>query len=218
MPSRIMNDEEMLDMIREVRAWKERDSARTEKYARLMKNYRTKRRNKYIAGIVISVSIAMVVIILLPWPRNEGTKDLNATYIQYYEPFRFAQDYRDGLESSNQIYQQAISSYRENQWTAARDLSDSLLVLDASNPDYILISGLSKQAIGEYEDAILKFQSLNSFGGSYALHAHWYLSLIYLKEGKILECRQELEKLKQNKDSAFQHKVDGLLKQIKKKR
>jgi hypothetical protein len=218
MSSKKMNDEEMLDMIREVRAWKERDSARTEKYGALMKKYRTKRRNKYFAGALIGVSLAIVLIILIPWPRINGTKDFSVLYNEFYEPFQFAQDYRDGVESSNQIYQNAISLYRAKQWIAASDLADSLLVLDDSNPDYILIGGLADLANLEHESAILKFQSLNSFGGSYALHAHWYLALIYLKEGKMIECRQELEKLKENKDSAFQQKVNRILKEVKKKR
>jgi hypothetical protein len=210
-----MTDDDMMDMIREVFDWKERDIARTEKYNRLMKQYQKRRRMRLTVGISAGILSVMLIIILLPWSKKTSARSPEGLYLEYYKPFQFASDYRDGEPSSNSLYAKAVSAYRDQHWAEAQRLSDSLLIVDSANSDYRLINGLSKQASGEFIGALNQYQVLISKGGSYALQAYWYKALILLKTGKIKECRAELGKLKQadNKpyDSSSQSKATRLL-------
>ncbi|MFA5816190.1 MAG: hypothetical protein WC865_11270 [Bacteroidales bacterium] len=215
MTKKRLSDDDFMEVYRELRAWKERDAARTLKYQRLIRLSKRKHRIQRAAVIVSGVAALFMIIVLVPWTGLRTHNSQENLYKQYYEAFRFASDYRDGSEVSNKLYQQAISAYRNQHWEEAEILADSLSALDPTNPDYLLLDGLSKQACGKYDEAIKQYLVLIPEGGSYAQNARWYLALNYLKQGKVKECRGQLDTLKKQSSSFHREKIDLLLEKMK---
>jgi tetratricopeptide (TPR) repeat protein len=209
-----LSDDDLLDVIREARAWKERDAQRTIKYQRLIRLAEKRRKIRQMVGISTAIAAIFVVFMLIPWSGNKTKPEPDILYTQYYEPFQFAIDYRDGYNDSIGPYKQAIISYRNQQWIAAGSLAESLTENDPTNPDYLLLSGLVEQAQGNYDQAISYYLSLVQMGGSYSQHAKWYLSLIYLKQGKITECQNHLISIKTQGSNFYKVKAEALLKAL----
>lgn len=214
MTKKRLSDDDFMVVYRELRAWKERDAERTIKYQRLIRQSKRKHKIKHAALIISGVAALFLVTLLVPWPRLKPHDSPENLYEQYYEAFRFASDYRDGNEGSNELYQLAISAYRNQHWQEAEILADSLSALDPANPDYLLLNGLSKQACGKYDEAVKQYLAIIPDGGSYAQNARWYLALTYLKQDKVKECRGQLDTLRMQGGSFFSNKVDQMLKKI----
>ncbi|MFA5817497.1 MAG: hypothetical protein WC865_17985 [Bacteroidales bacterium] len=215
MTKKRLSDDDFMEIYRELRAWKERDAARTVKYQRLIRQSKRKYRIQRAAVIISGVAALILVILLVPWSGLKTYSSLENLYEQYYEAFRFASDYRDGSEVSNKLYQHAISAYRNQLWEEAEILADSLSALDPTNPDYLLLNGLSKQACGKYDEAVKQYLAIIPDGGSYAQNARWYLALTYLKQDKVKECRWQLDTLKKQSSSFHGGKIDLLLEKMK---
>jgi len=60
-----LTDDEFIEVIREVRAWAERDRLRTIKYQRLIKEYDRRRKRRLIIWISIGVALLGVLMGLL---------------------------------------------------------------------------------------------------------------------------------------------------------
>jgi tetratricopeptide (TPR) repeat protein len=209
-----LSDDELLNLIRETRAWKERDAQRTLKYQRLIRLAGRKRRIRQAIGVSTSIGAIFLIVIFALWSGNKTKIDPNTLYTRFYEPFQFAVDYRDGADDTIGIFKQAIISYRAQEWNQAGILADSLTKIEPTNPNYLLLNGLIMQAQGKFDKAMKPYLSLIRIGGSYGQHARWYLSLLFLKQGKIMECRGQLDTLKLRTNSFYGDKAEALLKKI----
>jgi len=208
-----LSDDEFLEVIREVRAWKKRDAERSVR----LENWKRKReRNRKIRISLFTISgVAAVILVVLwlPW-KGLNSKTPDELYQEFYSPYQFASDYRDAANRTVNLFSQAVRAYRKGNFCKAELLSDSLTVVDHVNPDYLLLSGLVKIAIGKYSNAIEKFNAVITHGGSYEINARWYLALAFLKEGKISDCRTELRFLQESGNSYFKNEVNKLLRKI----
>ncbi|MFA5815487.1 MAG: hypothetical protein WC865_07690 [Bacteroidales bacterium] len=213
MDKKRLSDEEFLEVIREVHAWKKRDAERSVR----LENWKRKReRNRKIRIYLFTISgVAAVILVLLwiPW-KGHNSKTQDELYQEFYSPYQFATDYRDAANHTVNLFSQAVRAYRDGNWYKAELLSDSLTAVDHVNPDYLLINGLVKIATGKYSIAIEKLNAVIPNGGSYEINARWYLALALLKEGKIMECRNELMALKDLGSSYFKNDVNRLLRKL----
>lgn len=209
-----LSDDELLNLIRETRAWKERDAQRTIKYQRFMRLAGRKRRIRQTVGVSAGIGAIFLAVIFALWSGNKTEIAPNTLYARFYEPFKFAVDYREGDKDSTGIYKQAIVSYRSQEWIQAGRLADSLTSIEPANPNYLLLNGLVMQAQGKFDKAMTQYLSLIQIGGSYGQHARWYLSLIFLKQGKLMECRGQLDTLKLQTSSFYGDKAESLLKNM----
>jgi hypothetical protein len=210
-----LSDDDFLEVIREVRAWKERDAQRTIKFQNLIRQ--AERKRKIRNAILIVTSIAAVILVVLWIPSNGvKTRNFDDLYKEYYSPYKFTSGYRDGANQSSRLFDQAVKAFGESYLGKAEVLSDSLTTIDNNNADYLLLNALTKQAIGKYDSAVLKYQAIIPIGGSYAINARWYMALIYLKQGKIKECCDELEYLQKSGGSLRTGNVRRLLGRLKK--
>jgi tetratricopeptide (TPR) repeat protein len=209
-----LSDDELLNLIRETRAWQERDAQRTLKYQRLIRLAGRKRRIRQAIGVSTGIGAIFLIVIFTLWSGNKTKIDSNTLYAQYYEPFHFAVDYRDGSQDSIGIFKQAIISYRAQEWNQAGLLADSLTKIEPTNPNYLLLNGLVMQAQGKFDKAIKQYLALIRIGGSYGQHARWYLSLLFLEQGKLMECRSQLDTLKLRTSSFYGDKAEALLKKM----
>jgi len=210
-----LTDDEFMELYRELREWKERDAARTIKYQRLIRISNRKRKIRHAVILMTGVAAVALILFKIPWTGVKSPKNPDSLYSQFYEPYRFATDYRDGSENTKDLFQSAVIAYRNLNFGEAEILSDSLTGKDSANPDYMFLSGLVKQASGKYDIAITQYLKLIPMGGSYSQHARWYLALIYLKLGKLMECNEQLDSLKLQSGTFYREKSDRLKKLIK---
>ena len=207
-----LTDDEFMEVYRELRAWKERDAARTVKYQRLVRISNRKRKLRQAVVLMIGISAIAMLLVKIPWTGEQHREKPDSLYAQFYEPYLFATDYRDGSDYTMGLFQRAVNAYRNQNFIEAEILSDSLTAQDQTNPDYQLLSGQIKQASGKYDIAITRYLKLIPYGGSYAQHARWYLALIYLKQGNRIECNAQLDSLKFQSDAYYRDKADRLRK------
>jgi len=209
-----LTDDEFMEVYGELRAWKERDAARTIKYQRLIRISNRKRKIRHAVIIMSGVAAVALILLKIPWTGFKTPKSPDSLYSLFYEPYRFATDYRDGSRNTMDMFKNAVTAYRNQNFVEAELLSDSLNCKDKANPDYQLLNGLIKQASGKYDVAITQYMKLIPFGGSYAQHARWYLALIYLRQGKLMECTWQLDSLRLQSGTFYRDKSDRLKKLI----
>ena len=208
-----MSDDEFLEVIREVRAWKKRDAERAVRLENWKKRRERNRKIRISLFTISGVAAVFLIVLWIPWKGNES-KTRDQLYQEFYKPYQFATDYRDLENHKGSLFNQAVRAYRDGNWFKAEILSDSLTVVGKTNPDYLLINGLTKIATGKYSLAIERLHALIPSGGSYEINARWYLALAFLKEGKIEDCRSELLMLKDLGSSNFKNDVSRLLRKL----
>lgn len=214
MTKKRLTNNEFMEVYSELRAWKERDAARTIKYKKLIRISNRKRKIRKAAILITGIAAIALILIKIPWVGMKSTYSLDSLYSQFYEPYIFVTDYRDGTASTMDLFHNAVIKYRNLNFVEAEVLSDSLTGKDNANPDYLLLSGLIKQASGKCDIAITQYLKLIPKGGSYAQHARWYLALIYLKQGKLMECNEQLDSLKLQSGTFYRDKSDRIRKLI----
>ncbi|MFA6128784.1 MAG: hypothetical protein WC699_15905 [Bacteroidales bacterium] len=208
-----LSDEEFLEVIKEVRAWKKRDAERSVR----LENWKRKReRNRKIRISLFTISGIAAVILVILWLPGKGlnSKTPDELYQEFYSPYQFASDYRGAANHSVNLFNQAVRAYRAGDWSRAELLSDSLTVVDQANPDNLLLNGLVKMAAKKYSSAIDKLNAVIPKGGSYEINARWYLALAFLKEGQISASRTELRFLQESGNSFFKNEVTKLLRKM----
>ncbi|MFA6128198.1 MAG: hypothetical protein WC699_12925 [Bacteroidales bacterium] len=214
MTKKRLTDDEFMEVYSELRAWKGRDAARSIKYQRLIRISNRKRKIRHAVILITGVAAVALILFKIPWLVFKTQKNPNSLYSQFYEPYRFATDYRDGSDNTMDMFKSAVIAYRTLNFVDAEILSDSLTGKDNANPDYLLLNGLIKQANGKFDIAITQYLKLIANGGSYAQHAQWYLALIYLKQGKLIECNEQLDSLRLQSGTFYRDKSDRLKKLI----
>lgn len=168
----------------------------------LKNNYR------YVAASVV-ILIAASILFLKQHQQNPDT-----IYKQYYESYS-ASSFRSGVVETDQILEQAILKYKQEDYHKAISLFEQILEERKKDPAINLYSGISYMEIEKYANASNSFQTIINLEKTlFEEQARWYLALCCLKTEKLDKAEQLLDELIQN-DSYYREDAEAILKKLK---
>lgn len=139
-------------------------------------------------GIAASVLVIVVAVVLL-YSRNSALDKSQELFASYYKPMIVQSADRgdgDGLP-------QALAYYSNEDYQRAAKSFEAII---AQNPTAIKSKALLGNCyllLGRTEEAISLFEVLKNEKDPFiAQYSHWYLSLAYLKAGRLAHCRENL--------------------------
>jgi len=164
---------------------------------------------------VVAASVALLLVssgAVYFFTNNKVTGD--SLYSNYYETF---QDSPDHYFLKNSSLAEAKKRYQEKNYGDALillgNLPDSITIED----EKILYSGLTYMELGRFEDAIGRFELMQTGDNYYSFfqpNAKWYLALCYLKTGNYSKAKKVLESIVN--DKGYNYKEAGkILKKLK---
>jgi len=209
-----IDDDQLLDLIRESLEWKERDERRSIKYRQLYGRLQQRLlRRLIVASTFCALFATFGTIFLITYKPLKQQVNTDNLFARYFEPVRFSIGYRNS-DHQQSLFEKAVSIYKEGNLAEAKTLSDSLMQLDSTDPDHQLLHASVLLSAGQTELAQRYFQNLLEAGGSFALHAQWYLALIDLKQGSAKACQDRLKQLIRRGDRYYVAKARSLMKDL----
>jgi tetratricopeptide (TPR) repeat protein len=169
----------------------------------------------WAAGIAASVMLVVLGVWYLNRPQDPT--NLVADQQQVSEQVlagALYDEYFKALDGPDPVFrgERDVANAKKQAATIAYDAKDfdlairhykELLAEKPQDPKYTLFLGLAYMSLGEYEAAIMLYNSYVPGGVTYDEDIEWYLSLAHLKSGQINSARPILEKLAQSPDSYY---------------
>ncbi len=157
------------------------------------------------AVLVISLSLWML---FSPKPTTEGL------FAEYYQPYQII----DGQTRSNegnvdQLFKDAVKSYKNNDFNESSLAFESLLEIDNSSVKMRFLYSVTQIELQDYQKAISGFNYIIETNGDFVVEAKWYLSMCYLKTGKIKDAKLLLIELS-NTPGYYKSKSTNLLNEL----
>ena len=180
--------------------------------------------NKYLSGqkrhpkitwLVTSLTITSAAILILSLTVLPSIIPINAE--DQFQAFHKKFDGNFAVRGEVDItpWESAYNLYQSGQLNEASQLADSVLSSYPFDHKMLFLSGLISIEQGEYVAAAKSFIATSGLGGSYEVYSRWYLALIYLKQHKYSDCREELRILKQIYNKELRTKVGKLYRKIR---
>jgi len=208
-----LSNNNLIARIKEAKNWKKRDLEYTHKYEKLFRQAESRRKSRRILAFSMSASAVLFILLLIAWPNFKSGFNPEILFDEYYHPYHFQTTYRDGSKNV-EPFNKALIAYENRDWMEALSISDSILRTNPSNPNIKLLRASVLMASGNYREAEQQFNKILLVGGSYEQHSRWYLAMIYLKEGKLSNCIDQLKVLSLIEKSTYQIKSKKLLRKM----
>jgi tetratricopeptide (TPR) repeat protein len=155
---------------------------------------------KFAAAACVILLASLVGIIKI---YGDSSPKEQRLFTEYYEPLN--EETASNFLFSSNVLEEGSKEYFE------KDYKNVLLILDNA-PNLIniqaekdLFCGLSYIELGNYPEAIIRFERLISINGlEYKSHAYWYLGLCYLKTDQMEKAISIFKQIIENKSYNFQ--------------
>ncbi len=165
-------------------------------------------RKLFIWLTILGVAIVSTVVYFL-FSTAATPKTPEQLFIAYYEPYPNEVD--PLTKSSSQQHMSAFQLYESKDYNSA--IAEFVPNLTDETARWYF--GQSMMATGDYQTAEDVFRQFSRSGDSeFAIHATYYLALIYIKEGRINEAKEFLEKLAVSEHPVYKKRSDELLGQL----
>lgn len=159
----------------------------------------------------VAATLVIGVFGLLYWFGNKSTDSLYNEYKNDWEDLpSFAMRGEDtGLSNAENLF-------RDGQYQKALQLFEEHLPGEGHElyPLILTYKGIAEVELNKKQAAIKSFTRLAESQSLDASSGHWYLALIYLKEGNIEKARGELQMLAGERTNYKHHKAKALLEEI----
>lgn len=156
-----------------------------------------------VAASVVLLVVAGIYIFNL---KDPTPGDLYAEYFTPY-PNVFEPTVRGSEEATRRA--SAFQKYEEGNYEQAAALF-SEIISESKEPGILLLLGNANLAVGKTDAARANFNELISASDVNAPAARWYLSLCYLKDGKVSQARETLAIVAKS-NSAYSAKARQLI-------
>lgn len=160
------------------------------------------------ASLALLISVIGILIWLLP--SSLTPQEMYATH------FTVPADnitVRNDQEISPAL-QSAMEAYNAQDYATAVAQFEDILQEDTNNAPVLFYSGVAYLILNENEKAMQNLQKVSETEDTaYALTAHWYLGLAYLKQNNIAQAREIFSSLKES-GSSYAKRADTILQQL----
>ena len=147
--------------------------------------------SKVAAMVTILLGIAMVGFYIVP----KFTVSDQEIFIKFYKPYSHSLIQRSIIDDIDINLKEGLMFYDKGDYKSAMLAFSSLPDSALSNPEYIIIVGVSYMEIGRYNDAIQRLQKINEDNLLYTISL-WYQGLCYLKLTDNQRAKEIFRKLK----------------------
>lgn len=155
---------------------------------------------------------ASVVILLVSGIYFFRANDPTPTelYAEYFTPYPNV--FEPTVRGSEKVTKRALAfqKYEEGDYQQAAALFAALL-RDEREPGMLLLLGNANLALGKTEEAKNNFNEVVKTSSENSVPAQWYLSLAYLRDGKISSAKETLTPLAETKNPYSKKAKDLLL-------
>lgn len=163
----------------------------------------------YAAASLLLIALVAGSLILI----NPGGYSPEKLFKMYYKSGETIGVSRSG--SGNMV--EALLYFSKNDFQAAGDLFDKILVNDPKNFAVMYYSGISNIEIKNYSKAIQMFESIiHDRDNLYIENAEWYLGLSNLVAGNVDQANNIFESIGSNSDHYYSKDAKSILEKIKK--
>ncbi len=170
----------------------------------------------FSVAAAVLVLVALGVSLTLMWTQKETGEDL---FLAYYKPLESPEDtYRgdEGREDAESLSRQASDAYEDLDYKRAIAFYSELHKEFPESSKYVLFLGLSYINDGNFDDAIVLFNSHQVAGESYDEDIEWYLALAHLKKGEIQTSKILLSGIAEDSENYYSQTATELVQRISK--
>jgi tetratricopeptide (TPR) repeat protein len=155
---------------------------------------------KYRVAIAAGFSLLIIATFTLFNIIKDPTPE--KLFAQYYEPFdnQSRMTLRGGEENTENIevelLQNALSEYDRGNYAESIELFNRIPDISENKISVWMYKGNALLHEGQVEDAKIMFQNIISENAGFEVHAKWYLSLCYIKNGDYENAKSLLEEIR----------------------
>ncbi len=158
--------------------------------------------------IIIIFVISTICILEKPYTNDE-------LYEKYYEHYDAGIRTRGVVETTTDIFIQALREYDNQEYSEALELFNQITDTAQFFVPKEYFTGLSYMGLKKFDEAIRHFDNVSSDKQSvYYENAIWYTGLCYLKKNQANQAIQQFRKLL-NKDSYLHKRASEILEKMK---
>jgi tetratricopeptide (TPR) repeat protein len=158
------------------------------------------------ASIVLLIAISLWQILSFDSPQK--------LFSTYYEPYLPDISTRSVSTSGDKI-QLSCLSYQEGDYEKSFELLQAYLAKNPDNQSASFYLSLSAIELAKYDLAITELKKIeNDATSPFAIHAQWYLAMVYLKTNNAADARKNLMQLLKV-DNYYSGKAKKILKKLK---
>ncbi len=142
-------------------------------------------------------SIAAILVISFGlWMLFSQKTTTEGLFAEYYQPYQIIDGQtRSAGENVDQLFKDAVKSYKNNDFNESSLAFERLLEIDKSSVKMRFLYSVTQIELQNYENAISGFNYIIETNGDFVIEAKWYLSMCYLKTGKVKEAKSLLIEL-----------------------
>lgn len=157
-----------------------------------------------IISLLAIISFALAITLLLSKPP---------LFEQYYSAHPMQKEELNRIVIYPDVWQKAVEMYQAEEYAAATKQFDKLIELNPSRTDIdFFYKGVALLEQGKEQQATLAFEKVQGQASDKLKdEANWYLGLIALKEGKVVQARKLLEEVAANSAHYYSKEAEKLM-------
>lgn len=159
----------------------------------------------------LAIAASVAIMAMAVWWIMAQPADNQALFADYYEPYTTNLTTRD--MSSDDILAQIETLYNAGKYEEAIPVIETALSQNPANAKLSLAAGVAHLELNNLEKAAFYFKRAAANELLQEV-ADWYLALTYLKQDRVEETKQLLEKIKETASPHYQAKATDLLEKL----
>ena len=176
--------------------------------------YSESKQHKSFKWVKPLVAAAAVILIMLSINFYMGsTNDEVKLFSTYFEPSKNVTAPIVRSEDNVSVLNNAFIAYSEADYKRAISLFQKAYK-DSENSELLFYEANSLLALGDYENAILKFKEHLKYSDVLTNRSHWYLALAYIKTKQTEKAQRELKSLISSGETFKRSEANSLLKKL----
>ena len=161
-----------------------------------------------------TVAACMVFLIGISGILSESSTSRDL-YQKYYNKYASGVTVRSASINANKILSEALFKYENQDYTAALDLFNQVILSNPGNMAGHFYAGVSLQETGRYRNAIKEYESvIENKDNLFTEQAEWYTGLCYLQTNEDKKAFKQFKKIAQG-EGFYQQKAEAILRKMK---